>query len=158
LTALAAFALVVGATAPPPLLDFEAAREQIAFNTAPPPATVADGPTAPRARIAFFGDSTALSMAFGVGDYLREHPPADLLEGPTEVGCSIIRGGYKMNLNGVGKNEATCDKWDKTFADKLDKSKPNVVVVQDGPWEVVDHQFADEPMKWRSIGDPVFDR
>ncbi|MBI2705638.1 MAG: acyltransferase family protein [Actinobacteria bacterium] len=157
ITVLGITALVVGLTAPPPVIDFELAQQQLKFSDAPPPAFDPNSTTPPRPRIAMFGDSTALETAFGLNQFLTMSGKGDLVGGVTELGCSLIRGGYLMDYNGVGKNQEKCNRWDQTFKEELDAKKPNIAIVQDGPWEVISHQFAEEPGKWYTIGEPRFD-
>jgi hypothetical protein len=154
-------ALIVGLTSPAPAIDFEDAQRQLQFSDAPAPAAPADVavPDPPSPRVAFFGDSTALETAFGVGAWLKETGNGLLVEGSTELGCSFIRNSARFDLHGEGFNNTECDHWDTEFKKLVDKNQPNVAVVQDGPWEVLDHQLPeDKPGTFRHIGDPAFDR
>lgn len=157
LTILAVSAIIVGLTAPPPVIDFEMAQKELKFSDAPPPVFDPTSTTPPKPRIAMFGDSTALETAFGLSQHLTLSGKGDLVGGVSELGCSLIRGGYLMDYNGLGKNQPKCNEWDKTFKAELERKKPNIAIVQNGPWEVISHQFADEPQVWYTIGQPRFD-
>ncbi len=157
LTMLAVAAVIAGITAPPPVIDFARAQQELKFSDAPPPVFDPNASTPPRPRMAMFGDSTALETAMGLNQYLAESGKGDLVGGVTELGCSLIRGGFLMDYNGVGKNQTRCNQWDKTFAAEVARAKPNIAIIQDGPWEVVSHQFPDEPQKWYTIGQQRFD-
>lgn len=157
LTALVVAAVIVGLTAPPPVIDFKTAQHDLEFSDVPPPVFDPNASTPPRPRVAMFGDSTALETAYGMQEYLQTSGRGDLVGGVTELGCSFIRGGWQMDLHGLGKNHQRCNEWDRTFKAEMDRAKPNIAIVQHGPWEVISHQFAEEPNKWYDIGDPTFD-
>ncbi|MCB1249465.1 MAG: acyltransferase family protein [Acidimicrobiales bacterium] len=154
---IAAGAIIVSATAPPPENDFEADQaslealiaEQSVGATTPP------GTTAPP-RVAMFGDSTALRTGFGLAMAFSESGEGVLVDGGVELGCSIVREGTMRDNTAEGPNKPFCAEWDTTWAQAADEDQPDVAVIQTGPWDVIDHQLPGDPV-WRAPGDPVFD-
>ena len=124
---------------------------------APAPAALpaaAPRPPAPAPTIALFGDSTAISIrlvldAWGRGGQLRD------VEGLAAPGLGMVRGGQRR-FNGVTNLSAGYDSWPTTFARRIDREKPQVVVVSTGQWDLVDRKLAGD-QQWRHIGDPVYD-
>jgi peptidoglycan/LPS O-acetylase OafA/YrhL len=177
-----AVALGVAATAPPPAVDFAAAEElaraEAAVGARPPdrpagpaapeapagaldPALVAEAP--PEPRVAFFGDSTALMVGYGLGMHLRDlerdgvDPGLTTTSGIARLGCGIARGGERRNAQGgVDRVTSYCDGWPVTWAEKVRVFAPTLAVVQVGPWEVADRRMPGDD-RWRGPGDPVYD-
>jgi len=158
--ALVAGAVQLTSTAPLAENDFEAQQQQLRIElearaaSLPPPTTVLGKP--PRARIATFGDSTALKTGFGLNSYYIKSDTADFVPGFTPLGCSIMRGNKRRTNDGVGGNQEDCDQWETTWQRELDRYQPNVAVIQVGPWEVADQRVPSDD-KWRSLGDPNVD-
>jgi peptidoglycan/LPS O-acetylase OafA/YrhL len=158
----------IAAATPAPAIDFQAAQRTLdnLDNTNQPPVTPpkatrlgALSPTRP-ARVAAFGDSTALVVGAGIADVDQDTGLVQEVPGGAWVGCGLGRGGYYRstddnNLN--GPTTPACDAWPTTYAKVLDQSKPDLAVMMIGPWEVADRKLAGDN-KWRSFGDPVYDK
>lgn len=67
----------------------------------------------------------------------------------------MVRGGQRR-FNGVVNLSAGYDSWPTTFARRIDRENPQVVVVSTGQWDLVDRKLAGD-QQWRHIGDPVYD-
>ncbi len=160
ITTLIAGAVHVTLTAPVPENDFEAQQRQLQAAlearaaTLPPPTTVLGEP--PRARIATFGDSTALKTGFGLNSYYIKSDTADFVSGFTPLGCSIMRGNKRRTSDGVASNQEGCDQWQTTWKRELDRYQPTVALIQVGPWEVADQRIPSDDT-WRALGDPYVD-
>lgn len=175
------FALVVAAAAPAPPTDFEAASAAVAEMTAAPsvpgatPASLRSSaaaagvipdptgesapvpvPPPPRA-VAFYGDSTAVMSAIGIGLAADELTSIQLVAGGSETGCGLVRS-TKRRYKG-GKTETRrdpCNHWEKVWAEKMTASRPDIVVLQVGPWETLDFQRPGGS-GWEHLGEPDFD-
>jgi hypothetical protein len=78
-------------------------------------------------------------------------------EGFTWLGCGLGRGGERRAFPGDDSPiPAKCDNWANTWAAAITKWKPDVAVVEIGPWEVVDRKLPGDTV-WRHLGDPVYD-
>ncbi|MEZ5208324.1 MAG: SGNH hydrolase domain-containing protein [Acidimicrobiales bacterium] len=111
---------------------------------------------APPPRVALFGDSTALMSAFGLAGWLLDTGRGVPVDGRVDLGCSILRGGLRRDHIGIGPNNPVCDDWPTSWGEMLRAHRPDLAVVQTGPWDILDHQFAGESV-WRAPGDPTFD-
>ncbi|MEZ5208294.1 MAG: acyltransferase family protein [Acidimicrobiales bacterium] len=161
MVAVAAGALAVTLTAPPPIIDFDKAQQELAAATddlraTPPPSVDPAAQTPPRPRVALFGDSTAMLTAYGLNSSLTASGEADFVGGWTQLGCGISRYGERRDGKFQGPVSEECNAWDQSWQHELDEGQPNVAVVQVGPWEVVDRKLPGDAM-WRAIGDPVYD-
>jgi len=112
------------------------------------------------ARVAAFGDSTALVVGAGIADVDQEKGLVQEVTGGAWVGCGLGRGGvYRStddnNLN--GHTNAACDAWATTYAGVLAKSHPDLALMMVGPWDVTDRKLEGDN-QWRSFGDPVYDQ
>jgi peptidoglycan/LPS O-acetylase OafA/YrhL/lysophospholipase L1-like esterase len=148
-------ALVVRAEAPAPTIDFAAAQRTLA--SAP---VAADAPqevgAPPRARVAFFGDSTALMTGGGFAEWLQATGRGDVVPGSPDLGCSLM-GGEALRLGGVvGPGPDGCTDWATEWPQLVASHQPTTVVVQVGAWDVQERRIGDDPT-WRAPGDPVFD-
>ena len=164
---LALGAWTVTANAPAPLIDFAAAQRTLAnLDQADQPPVTPPKPTKPGAaapvrpaRVAAFGDSTALVVGAGIADVDQEQGLVQEVTGGAWVGCGLGRGGvYRStddnNLN--GHTNPACDAWPTTYAEVLTKSQPDLALMLIGPWDVTDRKL-DGDQQWRSFGDPVYD-
>jgi peptidoglycan/LPS O-acetylase OafA/YrhL len=159
---IAAGALVVAATAPPPLTDFGSTQERLAqmneAAAAEAPSTTIDPASLvpPTPRVAFFGDSTALMTSWGVSAELQTSGRGIPVSGFTGLGCSVIRTDQRRIAGKVEDNDRDCNDWAVNWKEQLDRYQPNVTVVQSGPWDVTDRKLPGDD-RWRGPGDPVFD-
>ena len=161
---LVVVAVLLSVTAPPPAVDFAAAEEQLAGLEAAGPLAGAPGATwdplaeqAPPARMAVFGDSTALLTATGLQRWADATGDATFVPGISRLGCGVGRGGERRGRDGrVEPVPPTCDDWPATWPEKVRVFSPNLAVVQVGPWETLERRIPGDDT-WRSLGDPVYD-
>jgi peptidoglycan/LPS O-acetylase OafA/YrhL len=109
------------------------------------------------ARLGFFGDSTALMTAWGVGTWAGSSHEVVVAGGVASLGCSLARGG--VLLNGFSEAEPvkpSCASWPKTWPTEMREKAIDVAVVQIGPWDVTDRELVGETA-WRKPGDPAYD-
>jgi hypothetical protein len=121
-----------------------------ATTTVPPPGL----PAVPR--ITMFGDSTALMTSWGLLAELDRTRRAEFVEGFTGLGCSVLRTTERRIADDVELTDPTCNGWADVWKGEIETSRPDVVVVQTGSWDVADRRLAGDD-QWRSPGDPVFD-
>ncbi|WP_334140981.1 acyltransferase family protein [Rhabdothermincola sp.] len=147
--------LAVSLTAPKSTLNFgtvpfdydtAAARDEgNPGTTTPPPPSVA-----------FFGDSTAITTGWGVGAYLQGTGAGSNVEGYAGLGCSVIRTDERRIEGVVDRSKPNCLDWEHLWGEKITRGRPDVAVVQIGPWDIADRKVPGAD-GWRSPGDPRFD-
>lgn len=154
---VAALILVVSdtATAPGPTIDFEAAGARQA-EIADAVATRDEAETAAAAqalRVATFGDSTAFMTGTGLAEWGFAHPQQWLpSNGIAGIGCGLLTNVTRRTKGEVLTDPAECAGWPDQWAADADRYRPQVAVVQLGPWEVVDQQL-DRGGPFRVIGE-----
>lgn len=123
-----------------------------------PPASPTTPPTqpVPVPRVAVFGDSTALMTSFGLAQWLTTTGRGTYVDGRVDLGCGIVRQGIRRDQLGEGPNNPICQRWDVHWLEMLDRNHPDLVVVQIGSWDVIDHRLDGDAI-WRAPGDPVYD-
>jgi peptidoglycan/LPS O-acetylase OafA/YrhL len=107
-------------------------------------------------RTAIFGDSTMLTTGLGLGDVLTETGAAAPVGGHTQLGCGLGRGGERQS---AGKTESVpepCDAWPDEWAQAIDQVRPDIAIVQEGPWDAAQRKLPGDDT-WRAPGDPVYD-
>ncbi len=156
-------AWLITSNAPPPLFDVNVAERALANLDNQPPVTVPKnlkpGDAARPARVAIFGDSTAVAVGAGVADVDQEKGLVQEVSGAAFPGCGLGRGGESRALadgSMINRNPA-CDEWTTTFPDALAGSQPDLALVLYAPWDVVDRKIEGDD-QWRSFGDPVYDQ
>lgn len=127
---------------------------------APLPGTTIVPPAAPPAaprRIAFYGDSTAMMSALGVG-YEREQLTGLVpVRGYPELGCALIRSTKrKYHFGKVESRRDTCNHWERVWPERVAQDRADVLVLQVGPWEAFDFQRPGGD-GWEHLGMPAFD-
>ncbi len=162
----AAGSLAVSATAPPRANDFDAAQQRldqlarrprpVGTTAAAPGGTGATGPVRPAPRLAAFGDSVMLSTALGLGDVLTARGAAEVVPGRSELGCGLGIGGQRRSAGKVEDVPEFCTGWAERWQAKIDEARPDVAVVQEGPWDVTDRLLPGDDT-WRRPGDPTYD-
>jgi hypothetical protein len=123
------------------------------------------GPTTPGLpvvpRVSMFGDSTALQTSWGLLVELDRTQRGEFVQGFTGLGCSVVRTPERRIASDVEASDATCNDWDQVWRAEVDRSRPDVAVVQTGSWDVADRMVpglaGDEADQWRSPGDPKWD-
>ncbi|MDF2824644.1 MAG: acyltransferase 3, partial [Mycobacterium sp.] len=99
--------------------------------------------------VAVFGDSVAWTL-------MRYFPPTpDLrLNDYTTIGCGIARGGpYRMTGQELTQ-KPECDTWPSRWAQRIQHSRPDSVLLMIGRWEIVDRMHDGE---WMHVGDKDYD-
>lgn len=103
-----------------------------------------------------FGDSTAFFTQLGLARWASENPDdLRMVEGSTEIGCPLARGGLRVFDRGEVAPAAECD-WTTRWPMLVATHRPDVAVVQVGPWEVADYRPSPDH-EWTQIGDPAHD-
>ncbi len=122
--------------------------------TAPmPPAVPLVAGTEPRVLIV--GDSAALTLGDGL---VKWGPATGRLQvwDAGKLGCPVGRGGDIRYENQVIQDYGYCD-WTTTLPQEISQIRPQVILVLFGTWDVADRLIPGDT-RWRSIGDPVYDR
>ncbi len=156
-------ALVITATAPPAPYDFAATQRTLANlgagKTSTRPAST--GASAlPIAKVGAYGDSTALVVGGGILYAAPSTGGVEEVSGGAWVGCGLGIGGYYRSTvlaNYEGHTRPECDAWPATYARVINKTRPDLALMLVAPWDVMDRKLAGDD-KWRSFGDPVYDR
>jgi len=153
--------LVAGLAAPgAPAVDFEAAgaRQDKVLEAVGDQQRGAGG-TAAAPKVATFGDSTAFMTGTGLAEWGFEHldrwTPAG---GQSAIGCGLLTHVTRKTKGEVLDDPPECSTWERDWIRDADAHRPDVAVVQLGPWEVVDQRL-DREGPYRVIGhDAVLDR
>jgi len=158
-TGLISFAEPAGPALPP-------ARVSTSSTVAPTttvPGAVATAAMVPRValtpgqapRVLIFGDSAALTLGDGL---VKWGPATGRLQvwDAGKLGCPVGRGGAIRYLGQVIQDYGYCD-WTATLPQEISEIQPQVILVMFGTWDVSDRIIPGD-LKWRSIGDPVYDR
>jgi peptidoglycan/LPS O-acetylase OafA/YrhL len=154
--------VVVTHAAPPPVIDYAAAADLVNSDATPPPAqptpTIGSASVAKAApRVAFFGDSTALMTAAGFKQAAAGDSRVEAVQGKTTLGCGILLADKLKDTQGsVGPQADKCTQWPETWSAVVSANQPDLAVVQSGPWEAYDMQFAGVS-GWHHLGDDVAD-
>jgi peptidoglycan/LPS O-acetylase OafA/YrhL len=170
---IVAAGLLVSSTAPPPAFDLAADERELAAMESrmgspddvdptagsTDPATIeASLPTEPpRARMAVFGDSTAMTTGLGIGSWIDDTSAATGAIGAALIGCGIAQAGQRQIGDGsVTDLDDKCRAWPDYWRLRARAAAPNVALVQIGPWDVMNWRTSpDEP--FGGPGDPTFD-
>jgi hypothetical protein len=153
-------ALAVTAAAPPPLFDFAAAQRTLeSLGAGKAPRHPAAPGTLPIARVAAFGDSTGLVVGSGINLAAASTGGVEEVTGGAWVGCGLGIGGLYRSTQVrtyQGSTSAACNAWPTTYARVIEQNRPDLAVVLDAPWDVMDRKLIGDT-RWRSFGDPVYD-
>jgi len=151
-------AIVPTSVAPPPKDQFQLTLEQMAAADKKIKEREAAMP-ADALHTMFFGDSAALTMAAGTGEWgLRTKKLLLVGSGnSTQLGCGIGRGGERRQFNLVSTVPDKCLSWDGEWGQEIDRYPGlQVAVLLTGSWDVIDRKLPGDD-QWRGFGDPVFD-
>lgn len=189
IVALIAAGLVTSITAPPPAIDFDAAEAsaEAAGNHGAdgPPPTLPEsagdvdpellgdeaaieafvdalGAEPPPARLAVYGDSTAMMLGFGMHSLSDGPAPTPsgmvITEGAALMGCGIGRSGERrFGTDTIETIPSHCLEWENFWRERSATHLPNVAAVLVGPWDVMDRRV-DPAEPFRSPGDPQWDQ
>jgi peptidoglycan/LPS O-acetylase OafA/YrhL len=114
----------------------------------------------PVAKVAAFGDSTALVVGVGINAVETTTGGVEEVDGGAWVGCGLGIGGIRRSTTQpslIGPTPPACDAWPTTYARVIKQNQPDLALVLDAPWDVEDRKLVGDT-KWRSFGDPVYDR
>jgi len=166
---LTAFVLIGGLVGlsirPASELDFDAAVARFnELSTAAPSGPVEGdvGTVTNPARVAIFGDSTALMLSFGLGS---NEPRIAPVSGGAYLGCPIGRYGRMRGdaLRGddptapAGDWQSICD-WTTAWPTAIRSAGGiDVAVILSGNWDLAGRNIPALGNAWRSIGDPTYD-
>ncbi len=135
----------------PPVVDFEAAQEQVA--TRAPTSTVVE-PGVPT--VALFGDSTAVTAAAGALDWSLDTGDAAFVQGSQQLGCGLGWGGERRSAQEEGAYPDACARWDRQWRAAAEEGSPDVALVMIGTWDAYDRTVPGAE-GWVAAGDPHFD-
>jgi peptidoglycan/LPS O-acetylase OafA/YrhL len=100
-------------------------------------------------RVTFLGDSVALTLAQGLPETKAVKPVNRAI-----LGCGITTLSPYRYFGAVRTFGRRCGRWPQTWAADVRRTRPDVVVVLVGRWEVMDQQLRG---RWRHVGDPDLD-
>jgi len=148
---------VITRNAPAAANDFAAAQAKLGGVRPVPgrsPGTDASGRRVPK--LAVFGDSVALSTGLGLGDVLTAQGRAAPVPGATKLGCGLGVGGKRKSAGREESVPTTCDDWPAVWRELITRERPDLAVIQVGPWDVNDRLLSGDT-EWRKPGDPIYD-
>jgi peptidoglycan/LPS O-acetylase OafA/YrhL/lysophospholipase L1-like esterase len=99
--------------------------------------------------VAVFGDSMAWTMM----RYLPPTPGFKFIDFTT-IGCGIARGGPYRSTGETLTQKPECETWPARWSQRINHSRPDVVLLIVGRWETVDRVNEGH---WTHVGDPAFD-
>ncbi|UDY36238.1 acyltransferase family protein [Dermatobacter hominis] len=112
-------------------------------------------PTAPTADVAVFGDSTALGVGMGFGQWSIDTGRFGAVRGDAKLGCGVTR--FKaIRVDMVVPQDAECAAWPQRWGQQVAATTPDIAMLVSAVWEVPDAQLPGSS-KWTSIGDPAVD-
>jgi lysophospholipase L1-like esterase len=109
-------------------------------------------------RVLVFGDSMALLMGAGAGNWGVQNEAMAVSGFVAEIGCPLGRGG--MIRRDGDKWEPDVDRcdWSQSWPELIDKQDPKakVAVILTGAWDTADRKIPGDD-KWRGFGDRKYD-
>jgi peptidoglycan/LPS O-acetylase OafA/YrhL len=165
--------LLTSATAPPPAFDLAADERELldmesrmgspgavdpSVGSTDPAVIEASLPVEPPpARMAVFGDSTAMSTGLGIGSWIDDTSAAIGSIGAALIGCGIAQAGQRQIGDGtITDLPDKCRAWPDYWRQRARAAAPNVALVQIGPWDVMNWR-TDPNDPFAGPGDPTFD-
>ena len=110
---------------------------------------------APAFRFAFFGDSTALSLASGLGGWLDLEGGGGKVPGSTHLGCGLLAVG-RFAYQGGWIDSKHCADMPRRWTETARNWRADLAVVLIGPWEVRTRRLRPTG-RARGLGDPYLD-
>ncbi len=108
---------------------------------------------APSARdVLVVGDSVGKSLAAGLSPYLRAR--GIHVTDAAVLGCGLTIGGSYHYFGQLRRQRKLCAVWQSRWRGAITSTRPDVVVMLVGRWEVMDRVFQG---RWTHIGDPAYD-
>ena len=105
--------------------------------------------------VAFFGDSTMMTLQMGIGPWLRSQG-ARVEPSVTLKGCGLFERGGTRTEEGTLPEAPVCLSRTRRWRDALAQGEADAAVVMLGPWDVVPRQLA-KGRDYEQPGDTVFD-
>ena len=118
------------------------------------------GPGGP-ARILLVGDSLAATLSLGyLGSFNARFGVNTVMD--TVLGCGLVTGGDVGDVGQIMREDigirntglVECSTWPQRWQADVQKFRPDVVLVVDGPWEVRDRKLDGH---WTHLGQPQYD-
>jgi len=157
LVSVAAIATVLVTGALPVPASVNLASAQAALTRRIAQQSMLADPSHTRVRVAFYGDSTALVTGLGLATWSSLHGnPIITVNGSVGLGCGITRGGLVRFEDTVRPARADCGDWAQTWPAAIDAARPQIAVIEVGPFDVADRMLAGDS-QWRAPGDPIYD-
>jgi peptidoglycan/LPS O-acetylase OafA/YrhL len=156
-------ALMVTSAAPAPAFDFVAAQHTLDHLGAGKPRTrsaTSANFVLPVAKVGAFGDSTALVVGSGINQVAASTGGVEEVTGGAWVGCGLGIGGYyrsTVDPTYTGPTRPACDAWPTTYARVVSQNHPDLALVLDAPWDVMDRKLPGSS-QWVSFGNPGYDK
>jgi peptidoglycan/LPS O-acetylase OafA/YrhL len=123
-------------------------------------------PSAQPVRVLLFGDSVALTLGLGLSDSTDQHKYGYVLSDQGILGCGVVNGPEVEVLGARDTTPSACNgspyvpgepsasqPWPYQWLNAMGETKPNVVVLLAGRWEVVNREYQGQ---WTNILSPVF--
>jgi peptidoglycan/LPS O-acetylase OafA/YrhL len=143
----------------PTNIDFAATQQQFEEELARagsdgsvPPGV--DPSAAPAPWLVFVGDRLATATSYGMLPLLERRPEAHYGGITATATCSLLRGTAFRDESGVQANPEQCEARDETWRDAADAAATDVVFVQVGLADVLDHALQG---RWTGLGDAELD-
>ena len=148
-------------------IDFEAALDHLdGLNTTEEPTGPIEGrpgTISNPARVVLVGDSTALTLGFGMG---WNEPRIRAVGGDAELGCTVGRGGHRRG-EALGGDDSTapalewrqsCD-WSNRWPVGIALAGGvDAAVILSGNWDLSGRNIPALGDRWRTVGDEAYDR
>ena len=112
-------------------------------------------PTAPTAGVAVFGDSTALGVGMGFGQWSIDTGKFGAVRGDAKLGCGVSRFAA-LRVDMVVPQDEECAAWPQRWAAQVAATRPDIALLVSAVWEVPDVQLPGSS-RWTAIGDPAVD-
>jgi peptidoglycan/LPS O-acetylase OafA/YrhL/lysophospholipase L1-like esterase len=124
------------------------------------------GTTTTTSTVLLFGDSVALTLGLGLSDSTDQHKYGYVLSDQGILGCGVVNGPEVEVLGARDTTPSACNgspyvpgepaasqPWPYQWLNAMGETKPNVVVLLAGRWEVVNREYQGQ---WTNILSPVF--
>ncbi len=133
--------------------SYEAFLEQQAGSSTSTTSTVV--PTPPVAKVGIFGDSTALGVGMGFGQWASETGTFLNVKGDAELGCGIARF-TAIKPDVVVPLRPECASWPERYAQSLTANQPDIALVVSAVWQTPDAMLPGTDT-FSALGDPAVD-
>jgi hypothetical protein len=104
-------------------------------------------------RLLVVGDSIALTLGIGLAQGSQQAYGVTVSDHAT-LGCDLDPGTEVRTLGKLGPATGGCDDWRAQWSALAASTRPQVVAIGVGRWEVLDHYWDGQ---WVHIGEPVWD-